>query len=274
MLHKVALLVCIVCVVGIASLSISCGGSSSSGAKVCTGGPYNVVGDWQITVSNSSGSTVSGPGVISSSGLALFFDTSAVTGGTGDTLEPPALTGACSFSGKIIAYAEPGSVASGGTSVITDSAQGNVNSTSSITGTFSGVSSGSFSVAPNTPLTGSVTALSGAMLGEVAGSINGQPVQMPLTFSKSGSNNSMIFSGSVGSSCNVKGTFSEEGSNNVFDVSITFSGTGCPVSGGMNGLGFESSTDYFTMNGGAQGTYLYADILASGSPFVVEIFQQ
>jgi hypothetical protein len=78
---------------------------------------------------------------------------------------------------------------------------------------------------------------------------------------------------SGGGTCDINGTFNQEGGNaanlNVFDVSITF-GAGCPFSN-VTGLGFESSSDYFTMNGSASGTYLYA--VPSGSASVLEIFK-
>jgi len=82
----------------------------------------------------------------------------------------------------------------------------------------------------------------------------------------------MNFSESDGDTCDVTGTFTQEGSNNVFDVSMTFTGASCVITGTQTGLGFESTTDYFTMNGSAAVTYLYADLLATGSPVVLEIF--
>jgi hypothetical protein len=72
----------------------------------------------------------------------------------------------------------------------------------------------------------------------------------------------------------VSGTFNQEGGDlstlNVFDTSITFSGSGCPATGTLTGVGFESSSDYFSMNGKAQGTYFYA--ASSSSAAVFEIF--
>jgi hypothetical protein len=46
----------------------------------------------------------------------------------------------------------------------------------------------------------------------------------------------------------------------------------CPITGTFTGIGFESSADYFGLNGGHADTYLYADILDGTSTFVVEFF--
>lgn len=72
----------------------------------------------------------------------------------------------------------------------------------------------------------------------------------------------------------MTGTFTQEGSNNVFDVTMTITGTGCPMGqapGTVTGLGFESNSDYFDLNGFQPSTYLYADLLGS-APFVIEIY--
>jgi hypothetical protein len=112
------------------------------------------------------------------------------------------------------------------------------------------------------------------MLAETAGSTTGAIWQLSFTLGPSGS--SMAFSGSDGMSCDVSGTFDQEGGNlstlNVFDVTMTFSGT-CPDTGTgvVSSLGFESSSDYFDFNGGAPGTYLYS--ASSTSALVFEIFQ-
>jgi len=187
-------------------------------------------------------------------------------------VELPTINGNCSFSGNITAYAEPGGPASG--SVVTDSAQGSVNSNTSMNGTFAGSPSGTFSATQFMPLTGAVTAVSGNKTGAVEGALNGQPVLLSLTFTPSGTNNSMTFSTNalLNPNCVVTGTFTEVGTNNVFDVSITFTGASCPLTGTFTGLGFESSSDYFAFNGSNQDTYLYADILAGTNTFVMEIF--
>jgi hypothetical protein len=145
-----------------------------------------------------------------------------------------------------------------------------VNSATSISGTLSGGGSGTVSASSYSPVT-SVTALTGAMHGE---SVSG--ILVELTLSPSGSNSSTIFTGSNGISCDVSGTFTQEGGDvstlNIFDVSMTFSGTGCatPATTAMTGLGFESSTDYFGF--GATGTCLYADMLDPAGPFILEIY--
>jgi hypothetical protein len=253
-----------------AALTISCG--SSSGTQPCTGGPYNAVGNWQMTVTDAGGAgSLTMYGAIDAAGLALFFDNST-SAGTGDSAQLPAISGSCSFSGNITAYAEPGGPDSG--SVVTDSSQGNVTSNSALKGTFSGSASGTFSATAFSPLTGSATALSGGRTGSVQGALNGQAVLLPLTFTPAGSNNSMTFTTNqvLSQNCSVTGTLTQLGTNNVFDVSITFAGTSCAITGTFSGIGFESGTDYFDINGGNQETYLYADILDSGNTFVMEIF--
>ena len=251
----------------IAAFTIACGSSKNTFTQPCTG-TYNVVGNWQITVTDTGGATVTGYGAIDSTGLALFFDTNPANGGTGDTVELPTLTGACSYSGTVTAYAEPGSVNSG--TVVTDSITGNVNSTSSITGSFSGASTGTIALTPFTPLSGTISAITGTKTGEVEGSFATGPFLSTITLIQGGTGASMSFSGTDGQTCNVNGTFTQQSTANVFDASITFAGQSCPITGTFSGLGFESSTDYFFGNTG--GTYLYADILDSTNTFVMEIF--
>jgi hypothetical protein len=257
------------------ALTIACGNSSGSKSTGCNGGPYSVVGDWQITV-NRSGGNVSGYGAIDSTGLALFFDTSAVSGGTGDTLQLPIISGSCSFSGNLNAYAEPGSLPPGGTTLVTAPAQGNVTSATALNGSFnSNGTSGTFSATIFSPLTGTAVAVTGSKVGEVQGAINNQPILLPLTFSASGTGESMSFNGTDNLTCTLTGTFTQVGTANVFDVSMNFSNAGsgsCALTGTFTGIGFESSSDYFGINGNKSETYLYADILASSNTFVMEIF--
>jgi hypothetical protein len=82
----------------------------------------------------------------------------------------------------------------------------------------------------------------------------------------------MTLSGTDGLNCNVTGTFTQEANNaanlNVFDTSITFTGTGCPVTGTRTGVGFESDEDYIGFDN-EPGPYLYA--LSSSSADVIEI---
>jgi hypothetical protein len=94
-----------------------------------------------------------------------------------------------------------------------------------------------------------------------------------MTFTATGNGASMSFSGSSTDGCNISGTLSQEGGNlstlNVFDVSITYTGTNCPAAGTVTGLGFESSSDYFSVTGGVAGTYLYAASSTSASVFEI-----
>jgi hypothetical protein len=266
MLSRFALGLSFVCLVLVGALTIGCG-NSGSGIKPCTGGPYNVVGDWQLTVTDTGGSPLTMYGAIDSSGLALFFDSSL--GDSGDTAELPALTGACAFSGNVTAYAEPGGPRTG-TSAI-DAAQGDITSSSALAGTFTGAASGTFSAKSFSPLTGSVTAVSGTKTGAVQGAIDGTPVLLSTTFTQAGSGKSMSFATTNLAGCEANGTFTEVGTSNVFDVSITLMPT-CPITGTFTGIGFEGSTDYFGDNGGNADTYLYADILDGTNTFVIEFF--
>jgi hypothetical protein len=269
MLSRLALSLCFVCLVSVGVLTISCG-SSNSGTKPCTGGPYNVLGDWQITVTATGGGPVTGYGAIDSAGLALFFD------GLGDTLQLPTLTGTCAFSGSINFYSVPGPPPNGDVEV-TDTITGNVNSATSITGSFTGTPSGTISAAPFTQLTGSVSAVSGSKTGAVQGvfgatsSTPGTAILLATTFTPAGSNNSMSFATTNLAGCEATGTFTEVGTSNVFDVSITLTPT-CPIIGTFTGIGFESSSDYFGLNSGGADTYLYADILDGTNTFVIEFF--
>jgi len=92
---------------------------------------------------------------------------------------------------------------------------------------------------------------------------------IPLIFS--GTPGNMTFNSDDDTDCAASGTFTEENGQNVFDVSMTFSGPRCPVSGTFTGLGLESSSDYFNFNLGAAGTYLY--VMSSDSATVFEIAQ-
>jgi hypothetical protein len=269
MLRKLLWLLPLVPLVLIAALAVSCSSSSSSITvnQNCTGGPYNVVGDWQINVTPTGATQAIGYGAIDAAGLAVFFDTSPpnASGDAGGTLQLPALTGACYFTGSVISSPEPGTSGS----VVTDTLQGNVVSATSIIGTFSGVSSGNIAAVPFTPLSGSPSALSGPQTGQV---ISGVADTLTLTFTP-GTGASMSFSGTDTLSCTVSGTFTQVGTSNVFDVTYNYAGAAPCVAATSTGIGFESTTDYFDMNSGAAGTYLYADILSSSGPFVLEIFQ-
>ncbi len=274
MLRKIILLSSLLSLALIAAITLSCGNSSSSTNTACTGGPYNVVGNWQVSLTSSGGSDTL-YGAIDSAGLALAFDNNSVQQSTGDTIQLPTITGACSFSGTVNAYAEPTPVAQTPLSL---TASGNVTSATSITGSYSGSATGTFTAASFKPLTGSVSALSGTVTGEGEGAPNGMPVLYPFTFTPTavGTNSNMSFTTSLALSptCTVSGTFTQVTTANVFDVSITFAGTTCALTGTFTGLGFESSTDYFgfTTTGTAVGPFLYADILASSNTFVMEFW--
>jgi len=266
MLRKLALVVSFACLVFVAAMIVSCGSSKTHLGTMCTGGPFNVAGDWQGTL-GVGGVNVNIAGVITSQGQAVLFDDSTATAdpNSGSVLVLPAITGqTCSFSGSSTVYAAP--LASG--VILTGSVQGTIGSNSSIsaTGTINNTS-GNVTLSSFAPITGSVTAVTGAQ----DGNIQQGPGLGELTFTQSGSGASMSFASFGETPCPVIGTFTQEASTNVFDVSMTFSGTSqaCPPAGTVTGLGFESPTDYFGFNQGAQGTYLYA--ASSTSALVVEI---
>ncbi len=270
--HKLVLCASCVCLVAVAAAMFGCGSSSSPTTAACTGGPYNVVGDWTLTTPSASG-----PGVINSSGLAVFFQTNTNIPAPGDTAVFPSISGACSFSGTATAY---GTQASGGDSA-SNTVSGTVSSSTSISGTISDTSSGAanFSITSISPLSGPVTALSGNQwLGEFEGLT--VPVIWNIVFSSTGSGSSMSFNGfgtaPDGSTCNMSGTFTQEGGSgtdlNVFDISVASLDGGCPLGATVTGVGFESSSDYFNLNGNATGTYFYA--IPSNSAAVFEIFHQ
>jgi hypothetical protein len=255
------------------AISIACAGSSSK--SNCTGGPYNVVGNWQLTVTQNGGAPVTTYGAIDSAGLSLFFDNSSLTG-TGDTYQMPTITGSCSFSGNMTNYAQPGGPRSGQSTTYT--AKGSVTSATAINGTYSGsTNSGTFSAATFSPLAGTLGAITGSKTGQVAGQLNNQSVLLPnLVFSPTGTGASMSFNSTSNTTCNVTGTFTQVGTANVFDVSITFTSTGgggCALAGTFSGLGFQSNSDYFGFNANNPAdTYLYANLLASSNTFVLEIY--
>lgn len=265
MLRNTVLSLSILSLAAWCALTVGCGSSSSSKTTGCTGGPYSVVGDWTLTITGG----LSGPGVIGSSGSALFFQTDSVMLASGDTIVMPTISGTCSFSGTATGY----TTSAGGGGSMTATLQGSVNSATSISGTITGGST--FSAMPNSPLAGSLTAFSGTMHGTMGGWI-GPGNFWTFTFTPSGAGAGMTFTGvdAEPNGCAVSGTFSQEGENisslNVFDVSITYSGSGCPAAGTTTGLGFESGSDYFGPAGGAPGTYFYA--ISSSGATVFEIF--
>lgn len=266
MLRKLALPLSFVCLVLVAALITSCGSSNSHLGTSCTGGPFNVVGDWQGTLTANGGSS-NVAGVINAQGQALFFDSDTANSGdlaSGSVAVLPNITGTCSFSGNATVYDTPGA----GGNTVTAPVQGTVNSATSISVTATiGGNSGTFTLNSFSPLTGSVAALSGSLVAED----QAQGVQLPLTFTPTTGNN-MTFANN-GGTCTVSGTLTQEGSNNIFDFSITFTGTvaGCPNPGTVTGLAFESNSDIFALNGSAPGTYMYA--VSSTSAIVFEVFK-
>jgi len=266
-MRKFALLLSFACLVLVCALITSCGSGNSGGGENCSGPAVDVVGDWTLDTSGNGGSA-SGPGIINGSGLAVFFQTTpADDPNDGTTVVMPSITGASKcISGTATAYATP---ANGGSSA-SQTVQGTINSSTSISGSLS--NGNNFSLTSSSPLTGSVTALSGTgWLSEEEGAI--QPIIWDITLTPTGNNNSMSFTG-TSATCNINGTFNQEGSStanlNVFDVTVT-SVEGCPFDN-FTGIGFESSSDYFGMNGGAAGTYLYAASAVNGAT-VLEIFK-
>jgi len=266
MMRKFFLPCSFVVLVFMCAMLTNCGSSSGSGGGGTGGGPYNVAGNWQVNV-NVSGQSVPFVGVINAQGQALLFG-DAVPGlpdiaYVRDTWQLPTITGASSFSGTTSLYAEMGTLLPDGSTVDTVSMQGTVNSATSITGKNS---NGTFTLTAFSPLTGSVTAFSGLTSGYI--NTNG----FDLTFTPAGSGQSMSFTGSNSLNCQLSGTFTQDGTNNVFNVSMTLTGgVACPITGSMTGLGFESNSDYFDINEFRPGTYLYADMLGS-TPFVFEIY--
>lgn len=275
MLSRIASMMSLVCLALICIATPSCGSSSQSSATTT----YNVTGNWQSTIPTKSGSVLY-VGGIGSQGKSLFFAPDVPSLGVvnpsafvGDTWELPAITGAGSFSGASTLYAAPGTqLPNGGTSQALSS-EGAIISDSSITLTNS---SGTFTLTPASPFTGPVKALSGVMTGWFNDGTQGGPY-WPLAFTPTpvGGGQSMSFTTAGPPGCTVAGTFTQVGTSNVFDVSMTFAG-GCqfvPTGTSFAGLGFESETDYFSYNAGQAGTYLYADVLVpSGAAFVMEIY--
>jgi len=258
MLRKFALLLAAVSFCALAAFMVACGSSSGHSTTQCTG-TYDVVGDWNLTLNGAAGDG----GVIDTTGLALFFDS------FGDVVSFPSLTGACSFSGTATLYeTEVGGGASG-----TASIQGNVSSTTSISGTATTTTGSSpFTIAPFSPLSGSVGAISASMLASIEDDPDADIWEITVTATGTGAG--MTFTGpNTSDTCTISGTFTQEGTAsanlNVFSTSISFSGASCAYTGTTTGLGFESSSDDFGFSE-ASGTYLYS--IASNAAVVLEIY--
>jgi len=267
MFSRFALLISFASLVLVGAMTISCGSSSSATKPTCTGGPYYVAGDWSINLTVSRRYPVQA-GVISPAGLALFFDSA------GDEIAIPGITGACSFSDNLTLYI--GQVNFGGT--YSYPVQGNVQPGPAITGTISEPEGPqSFVSVPLSPFT--PTALNSNMaavdLSSAVACLRPGCVLVQVVPSGTGNSADMTLSGTDGLNCYVSGTFAQEGSNaanlNAFDVSLTFTGTGCQVTGTINGLGFESPADYFGFTPyPPSGTFLYA--MSANSANVFEFY--
>jgi hypothetical protein len=254
MLRNFVLSLLLICMGAWCAFTVGCGSSSNSnGSTACTGS-YNVVGDWQGTATSGSASDDIA-GVINTSGDASFFDNEA------DIVVLPNITGTCSYSGNLTAYAsfENGGGTESGT------VSGNVTSDSAITGSeTSNGSTTSFTLASYSPIS-SVTALSG----ETFGYAMGAPETDTMTLTLSGTSSAITYSGTDAGDCSISGTFTQESTNNVYDVTFNVGGD-CTASN-LTGIGFESSSDLLSVNEGATGTYAYAIITSGSAPFVLEI---
>ncbi len=267
-LNKFAPLICFASLVLIAVITISCGSSSSAIKPTCTGGPYDVVGVWSTDLYISGVYPVKA-GVISQSGLALFFDNA------GDENIMTGITGACSFSDDLILDIGVVNFGVGGNSY-SYPVQGNVQPGPVITGTVSDPSGPQSFIYTPYPQGISPTALNTSMtLIDTSSPIGCSCVQVEVVPSGTGNSADMTLSGTNGLDCSHTGTFKQEGSNaqdlNVFDVSLTLTGTTCPVTGTITGLGFESPGDYFNFTDfPPSGTFLYA--MSANSANVFEIY--
>jgi hypothetical protein len=257
MLRNFFLSLLLICLGAWCAFTVGCGSSNSSTTS-CTGS-YTVVGDWQGTLGSGS-DQVSLVGVINSSGDAAFFDNIA------DIAVLPTISGACSFSGTATLYSSTEDP--GGVDTASGSVSGNVTSDSALNG--SGTINGTsfpFSLASYSPLS-SVTALSG----ETFGYAIGQPETDDMSLTLSGTSNSITFAGTDAFGCSISGTFTEESTNNVYDVTYDVGNTdSCTGPGNLTGIGFESSTDLLDVDENGSGTYAYAIITSSAGPFVLEI---
>jgi len=246
MLKKLVLPAPLACLALYCAITTGCGSSSSTPPP--PPGPFNVAGNWQLSVSGFSGL-----GIINSTGQAVLLDNA------GQTIVMPTITGANTFSGNATAYQAPPNGLSVGSSV-----SGTVSSATSISGTVTN-SSGTtnFTLSPTVPLSGVISLPSGAKTGEPMGLAN----ILQVAFASNGS-----ITGTDGVGCTVTGTVTQDHTYNVFAVTLNSTG-GVGCIGNLSGLGFESSSDYFNFNGGAPDTYFYVVFLTGqAQPFAVEFF--
>jgi hypothetical protein len=271
MLRKFSLPLSLICVGAIAASLIACGSSSSSSKNNGCTGTYNVVGDWHGSVT-VNGSSADFTGAINAAGDGAFVDSAA------DILTVGSLTGACSFSSTLGVYESIENP--DGPATATGNATGNVTSASAINGseTTAGTT-GTFSFTSYNPLgTGSVTGIP-----EITSAfyIEGQVEDYNVPVTVGGTSSSITVSGADILGCAFNGTFTEESTNNVYDVSLTISnntGTTCEantvVAGTYTGVGFESNSDILGDLGlglTPTGPFLYAILTSGSQPFVMEV---
>jgi len=247
MLRKLVSSLPLACLALYCAVTTSCGGSSSTPPPPPPG-PFNVAGNWQLSVTGFSGL-----GIINSTGQAVLFDNA------GQTVVMPTITGVNKFSGSVTAYQFP---PNGPTVVSTVS--GTVSSATSISGTITNSSgTGNFTLSPTIPLSGAIALPSGAKTGEPMGVAN----ILQVSFASNGS-----ITGTDGVGCTVTGNVTQDHTYNVFAVTLNSAG-GVGCIGNLTGIGLESSSDYFNFNGGAPDTYFYVVFLTGqAQPFVVEFF--
>ncbi len=249
---------CFVAVTFMAVALTACGGGGSY-SNSNSNGPItaDVQGTWSGTYSiNGESSNVPVIGAIAQDGYGFFYD------GNGFMYVLPSLSGSTTLSGTLTGYAPPGATFPNGQKQLQFSVSGTVSSTA-ITGMFTGDGeTGSFSLAPFTPFSGSPSIVAGQWQGYYAGSA-GSSYAVDVTMNANGS-----FSGNDAFGCTITGNISQVMGANLFTITATSAGVGC--AGNLTGLGFESSTDSFHLFNGAAGTYFYAGLSNASSAFVSE----
>jgi len=246
------------------ALLTACGGGGSSyggGGGGGGGGTASVQGTWigYYTVTGTSGHT-SVTAVIQANGYAFFYDA------TGVIYVLPKLSGSTTLSGTITAYAPLGFTFSDGNTqdnyVLTGTA-----SDTAISGSFDGNSNGvtgTFYLTPFVPYTLTPTIVSGFWNGFYVGS---SAAAIALTVQPSGT-----FVGTDANGCALAGTLTQlQSGTNLFNVSVTSTGSSAGCYGHLTGLAFESNNDYSGVFGGTTGTYYYAGVSNTNGAFVAEL---
>ena len=240
-----------------AALNVAaCGGGGGSSSNNSAPTTADVQGTWSGTYSISGGSSnVPVTSVIEQGGYGFFLDSQGVL------YVLPSLSGNSPVSGTVTAYAPVGYTFQNGQTQEQFSLTATVSS-SAIGGTFTGNGeTGSFSLTPYTPFPGTPSIIAGQWQGYYGGS---GASAVDITVNANGS-----FSGNDALGCSITGSFTQVGNANLFSVSVTSTGAGC--AGNLNGLAFESSTDYFNLFGGAAGIYYYVGVSNSSAAFVAEL---